>query len=201
MDAAERWGETLRVARRIGIYLAAPGAIMLVFLLGVALLPNAGMPKSVTSLIGPILHPIGEPVRIEIPSLRAKAEVDPIDLTGEVLVPPASPRRVGWWTGSAEPGSPTGQTLMTGHAAHAGYSPLNHLRDIRRGATISVWSDDKKATYVVRRVVIWSKKEIYNKADVLFDPDYHDRRLLLVTSAGYDGNKWNANVIVFAYPV
>lgn len=201
MDAAERWGETLRVARRIGIYLAAPGAIMLVFLLGVALLPNAGMPKSVTSLIGPILRPIGEPVRIEIPSLRAKAEVDPIDLTGEVLVPPASPRRVGWWTGSAEPGSPTGQTLMTGHAAHAGYSPLNHLRDIRRGATISVWSDDKKATYVVRRVVIWSKKEIYNKADVLFDPDYHDRRLLLVTSAGYDGNKWNANVLVFAYPV
>ena len=92
--------------------------------------------------VGPILHPIGEPVRMEIPSLRAKAEVDPIDLTGEVLVPPASPRRVGWWTGSAEPGSPTGQTLMTGHAAHAGYSPLNHLRDIRRGATISVWSDE-----------------------------------------------------------
>lgn len=201
MDAAHRWGETIRVARRIGIYLAAPGAMMLVFLLGVALLPNAHMPKSVTSLIGPILRPIGEPVRIEIPSLRAKAEVDPIDLTGEVLVPPASPRRIGWWTGSAEPGSPTGQTLMTGHAASVGYSPLNHLRDIKRGATISVWSDDKKATYVVRRVVIWSKKEIYNKADVLFDPDYHDRRLLLVTSAGYDGNKWNANVIVFAYPV
>jgi len=201
MLEARRWGETMWVARRIGIYLAAPGAMMLVFVLGVAFLPGVHMPKSVTSFFGPILHPIGEPVRMEIPSLRAKAEVDPIVLTGDVLRPPGNVRRVGWWTGSAEPGSPTGQTLMTGHASSTGYSPLNHLRDIRRGATISVWSDDQKATYIVRRVVIWSKREIARKADVLFDPDYHDRRLLLVTSAGYDGNKWNANVIVFAYPV
>jgi len=37
-------------------------------------------------------------------------------------------------------------------------------------------------------------------ANILFDPDYHDSRLVLVTSANYDGRKWNANVIVFAYP-
>ena len=201
MDAARRWGDIRRVARRVGVYLAAPGSLVIVVLVGVAIVGISHNPRGVTWPVGPMVRPVGEPVRIEIPSLRAKAEVDPIDLTGEVLIPPASPRRVGWWTGSAEPGSPTGQTLMTGHAAHAGYSPLNHLRDIRRGATISVWSDKRKATYVVRRVVIWSKKEIYKKADVLFDPDYHHRRLLLVTSAGYDGNKWNANVIVFAYPV
>jgi hypothetical protein len=191
----------MRIARRVGIYLAAPGALVIVVLVGLAIVGVAHLPHGVTSPVGPLVSPIGEPVRIEIPSLRAKAEVDPIELTGEVLVPPSSPRRVGWWTGSAEPGSPTGQTLMTGHSAHAGYSPLNHLRDIRRGATISVWSENRKATYVVRRVVIWSKKEIYKKADVLFDPDYHDRRLLLVTSAGYDGRKWNSNVLVFAYPI
>jgi hypothetical protein len=27
-----------------------------------------------------------------------------------------------------------------------------------------------------------------------------DRRLVLVTSANYDGRRWNANVIVFAQP-
>ncbi len=187
--------------RRLVPWVVTPASLLIVFLVGVLVTGPHGVPRTLTSPVGPLVRPIGEPVRIEIPSLRAKAEVDPIKLTGEVLVPPASPRRVGWWTGSAEPGSPTGQTLMTGHAAHAGYSPLNHLRDIRRGATISVWSDTLKATYVVNHVVIWSKKEIARKADILFDPDYHDRRLLLVTSAGYDGRKWNANVIVFAYPI
>ena len=118
-DLARRFGEVKRVARRVGVYLAAPGSLLIVFLVGVALigLPNA--PRGVTWSVGPLVRPIGEPVRMEIPSLRAKAEVDPIVLTGDVLVPPASPRRVGWWTGSAEPGSPTGQTLMTGHATHA----------------------------------------------------------------------------------
>jgi hypothetical protein len=198
---ARRLGEVMRVARRVGIYLAAPGSLVIVFLVGVALVGVPLLPNGVTWPTGPAVRPIGEPVRIEIPSLRAKAEVDPIVLTGDVLRPPASPLRIGWWTGSAEPGSPTGQTLMTGHSAHAGYSPLNRLREIRRGATISVWSDDRKATYLVKDVVIWSKKKIAQKADILFDPDYHDRRLLLVTSAGYDGTKWNANVLVFAYPV
>ena len=191
----------MRVARRLGLYLAVPGALLLVVVIGLAIVGVSQLPRGVTWSQGPLVRPIGEPVRIEIPSLRAKAEVDPIRLTGDVLVPPASPRRIGWWTGSAEPGSPTGQTLMTGHAASRGYSPLNHLRDIRRGATISVWSEKRKATYVVQYVTIWSKKEIARKADILFDPDYHDRRLLLVTSAGYDGKKWNANVLVFAYPV
>ena len=199
--ARQRLRQAVPIARRAALYLAAPGVLLLIFLIGLALTPPAGLPRAVTSPTGPELRPIGEPVILEIPSLRAKAEVDPIKLTGEVLVPPASPRRVGWWTGSVEPGSPTGQTLMTGHSTHAGYSPLNHLRDIKHGATISVRSRNKSVTYLVKDVVVWSKQKIAKKADILFDPDYHHRRLLLVTSAGYDGKRWNANVIVFAYPI
>jgi hypothetical protein len=193
----------MQFPRHLAFQLAAPVAMVLVFIIGVAILPTVHMPKGVTSFIGPTLRPIGEPVRMEIPSLDSKAEVDPIYVVGETLIPPASPRRVGWWTESAEPWSPTGQTLMTGHATRpgGGYSPLNRLRDIRRGATISVWSKNRKATYVVQDVFLWSKKKIREHANDLFDPDYHDRRLVLVTSAGFDGQKWNANVIVFAYPV
>lgn len=175
--------------------------MLLVFLLGLAIVWTPAHPRSVTSDTGPTVTAIGEPVSLEIPSLEAKAPVEPIDLTGEVLVPPASPRILGWWTGSAQPGSPKGQTLITGHANHAGYSPLNELHTIRRGATIIIDSEDKRATYLVKAVVTWSKKKIAKRSDVLFDPDYHHRRLLLVTSAGYDGKKWNANVLVFAYPV
>lgn len=187
--------------RRLLVYLSAPGTMVIVFLVGLAVTWTPAFPRAVTSDIGPVVKAIGVPVSIEIPSLEAKAEMVPIDLTGDVLVPPPSPRIVGWWTGSAEPGSPTGQTLVTGHAAHAGYSPLNELHTIRRGATVSIRSKDKRATYIVQHVFTWSKKKIAKNSDQLFDPDYHDRRLVLVTSAGYDGRKWNANVIVFAYPI
>ena len=63
-----------------------------------------------------------------------------------------------------------------------------------------IHSKDRTAGYLVQDVFIWSKKKIAKHSDDLFDPDYHDSRLVLVTSAGYDGKKWNANVIVFAYP-
>ena len=189
------------IARRVAVYLAAPGAIALVFVIGVAvtstILPN---PRVVTSSLGPTYGAIGEPVSLEIPSLRSKAPVISIGLKGDVLVPPANVRTVGWWRSSAQPGSPVGQSLLTGHAAHAGYSPLNHLRDIRPGATIWLRSKDRTASFLVQDVFIWSKKKIAKHSKDLFDPDLHDGRLVLVTSAGYDGRKWNANVIVFAYP-
>jgi hypothetical protein len=198
-DAARRLAEAKRVARRAGVYLAAPGSLVLVFLIGVAIIP-AAVPRGVTSTLTPNPHAIGAPVSLEIPSLRAKAPIIPIGLRGDVLVPPPDVHIVGWWTGSAQPGSPTGQSLLTGHAWHAGYAPLNNLRKIRRGATIVIHSKDRTAGYLVQDVFIWSKKKIAKHSNDLFDPDYHDSRLVLVTSAGYDGKKWNANVIVFAYP-
>ncbi|HUS22436.1 MAG TPA: class F sortase [Aeromicrobium sp.] len=190
------------LARRAGLYLAAPGAMALTVLIGMTFSSTSNLPQGVTSTITPHPHAIGQPISIEIPSLRAKAPVIPISLTGDVLEPPANVRTVGWWRGSAEPGSPTGQSLLTGHATHkgVGYSPLNHLKDIRRGATILIRSRDRTAGYLVQDVFIWSKKTVAKHSRDLFDPDYHDSRLVLVTSARYDGRKWNANVIVFAYP-
>jgi sortase (surface protein transpeptidase) len=191
----------MKVARRIGLYLVAPGAMAVVFLVGVAVTPGPGLlPRGISSSLSPFPHAIGKPVDLEIPSLRAKASVIPIGLSGDVLVPPPDVRVVGWWLGSAQPGSPTGQSLLTGHAYHAGYSPLNNLRKIRRGATIVIRSKDSTASYLVQDVFVWSKKKIAKHSRDLFDPDFHDSRLVLVTSAGYDGRKWNANVIVFAYP-
>jgi sortase (surface protein transpeptidase) len=198
-DTARRLAEAKRGARRAGVYLAAPASLVIVFLIGVAIIP-AAVPHGVTSSLSPNPHAIGQPVSLEIPSLRAKAPVVPIGLRGDVLVPPPDVHIIGWWDGSAQPGSPTGQSLLTGHAWHAGYAPLNNLRKIRRGATIVVHSKTRTASYLVQKVFIWSKKKIAKHSDDLFDPDYHDGRLVLVTSAGYDGKKWNANVIVFAYP-
>ncbi|HUS21536.1 MAG TPA: hypothetical protein VMZ66_05930, partial [Aeromicrobium sp.] len=57
-DAARRLGEAKRVARRAGVYLAAPGSLVIVFLIGLAIIP-AAIPRGVTSPLGPDPHAIG----------------------------------------------------------------------------------------------------------------------------------------------
>ena len=190
----------MRVVKRVVPWVVAPGATLTVIVVGLVLTWSP-LPSGMTSPLGPKLEPIGVPLSLEIPSLDATARVVPIQVRNDVLTPPANVRMVGWWEGSAQPYSPTGQTLMTGHAAHAGYSPLNNLRDIRRGASITIRSEDKVATYLVQKVFVWDKKKIAKNSEALFHPDTPDRRLVLVTSAGYDGRTWNANVIVFAQPI
>jgi sortase (surface protein transpeptidase) len=192
--------DALWVLRRLAVYLAAPGAMALVVLIGMAFSSTSHLPRGVTSTLSPTYRAIGEPVSLEIPSLHAKAAVIPIRTQGDELVSPPDVRTVGWWRDSAQPGSPVGQSLFSGHAYHAGYSPMNHLKDINRGATILIHGKRRTASYLVQDVFIWSKKKIAKNSVDLFDPDLHDSRLVLVTSAGYDGKKWNANVIVFGYP-
>ena len=186
--------------RRLVPYVAAPGAMLVVFLIGLLLVHAYSVPRGVTSSLGPKLEPIGVPLRLEIPSLHAVAPIVPIEVRNDVLTPPANVRTVGWWRGSAQPYSPTGQTLMTGHAAHAMYSPLNNLRHIHPGASIIIRSKNRTASYLVQQVFVWNKKKVSQHAEELFHPDMPDRRLVLVTSANYDGRRWNANVIVFAQP-
>jgi sortase (surface protein transpeptidase) len=200
-EPAEMVGQALWVARRLAFYLSAPGAMLVAFLIGLLIVGAQPVPRAVTSPLGPKLEAIGVPLRLEIPSLHAIAPIVPIEVRNDVLTPPANVRTVGWWRGSAQPYSPTGQTLMTGHAAHAGYSPMNHLHDIRPGASITIRSKDQVATYLVQKVFVWNKKQVAQHAGELFQPDTPDRRLVLVTSAGYDGRIWHANVIVFALPV
>lgn len=196
---AEASGRAEWVKRRLVPYIAAPGAVLLVIIIGLVITWSP-MPRGVTSPLGPKLEPIGVPLRLEIPSLKAVAPIVPIDVVNDVLTPPSNVSIVGWWRGSAEPYSPIGQTLMTGHASHTGYSPLNRLHTIRRGATITIRSEEKVASYLVQKVFVWDKKKIAKHSTELFDPDTPDRRLVLVTSADYDGRIWNANVIVFAQP-
>ena len=61
----------------------------------------------------------GVPVRLKIKALRLDAAVVPVRVsTDAVLDPPSDYREVGWWTGSAEPGAGSGQTVLTGHTVH-----------------------------------------------------------------------------------
>ena len=199
-DALRESVDVKWLARRALVYLAAPGAIVLVVLIGMMFSSTSHLPRGVTSTLGPTYRAIGEPVGLEIPSLHAKAPVIPIIVQGDVLISPRDVRTVGWWRESAQPGSHTGQSLLSGHTYRAGYSPMNRLKNINQGATILIHGKKRTASFLVQDVFIWSKKKIAKHSVDLFDPDLHDSRMVLVTSAGYDGKKWNSNVIVLGYP-
>lgn len=187
--------------RRILPWVVAPLSMLLVFVIGLAATWLPSIPRVVTSPVGPTLGAIGEPLSIEIPSLKIKARVVPIELTkDDVLNPPADIREVGWWKRSAQPGATNGQTLMTGHAVHTGGGVMDNLGDVHRGASVLIKSKDKTASYLVQKVFVWSKDDVAVHSEDLFDPTFHERRLVLVTCADWDGKVWESNVIVYAQP-
>ncbi|HSI27249.1 MAG TPA: class F sortase [Aeromicrobium sp.] len=188
--------------RKFVPWVAAPLSLLIVFAIGLAAtwVPD-GIPRVVTSDVGPTLGAIGEPVSLEIPSLKIEAPIVPIKLEGDQLNPPGDVKTVGWWDRSAQPGATNGQSLMTGHAVHTGGGVMNRLGDIRRGASVTVHSKNKSASYIVQSVFVWSKEDVAKHSEDLFEPDVHARRLVLVTCADWDGRAWDSNVIVFAQPV
>lgn len=191
--------------RKVWPWVASPLSMLLVVGIGMSSTwaPDVGVtiPRIISSDVGPSLGAIGVPVDLEIPSVGIKAAVVPIKLEGDQLNPPGDVRKVGWWDGSAQPGSQDGQTLMTGHAVHTGGGVMNRLGDVERGASVLVRSQDEKASFIVEKVFVWSKEKVAEHSEDLFDPDLHGRRLVLVTCADWDGRAWESNVIVFAQPV
>lgn len=190
-----------KVWRRYIPWVAAPLSMLIVFLIGLAGTWVPPIPRLVTSPVGPTIGAIGEPTRLIIPTLKIDAPVEPIKLDGDELNPPDDVRTVGWWDRSAQPAAKTGQSLLTGHAVHTGGGVMNRLGDVRRGATVRIEAKDKSASFIVQRVFVWSKEQVAEHSEDLFEPDIHDRRLVLVSCADWDGTGWDSNVIVFAQPV
>ena len=104
--------------------------------------------------------PPGAPQRLELPGLKTKAKVVPIRLRGEVLDPPRNPREIGWWVGSAKPGSAQGQTVVTGHTVHTGGGSLNKLDHIEPGQEVDIATKDGTFQHQVDSVQVLSRSEL-----------------------------------------
>ncbi|HJR90551.1 MAG TPA: class F sortase [Aeromicrobium sp.] len=189
--------------------MAAPLAIAMAFGLGLAAVWMPPIPRVVTSTVGPTLGSVGTPVRVKVPSLGIDAEVVPIELgRNRVLTPPADGSKVGWWKRSAQPGATTGQSLLTGHSLRQGDGAMDNLGDARRGATVQIVGSKKAgdgksgkvASYLVEKVFVYSRQQVADNAEDLFDQDYHPRRLVLVTCTDWDGKVYQSNIILLAQP-
>ncbi|MGA8845635.1 MAG: class F sortase [Nocardioides sp.] len=115
-----------------------------------------------------------------------------------VLSPPEDYTEVGYWDGSATPGSSAGQTVITGHTVHTGGGVMNRLGSVAQGDPLQVRFDGSLTDYRVRKVVVLSKAEVAEKAQSLFGQDRRSGRLVLVTCTDWDGADYQSNIVVFA---
>lgn len=143
--------------------------------------------------------PPGAPQRLELPGLNTKAKVVPIRLDGEVLDPPRNPREIGWWVGSAKPGSAQGQTVVTGHTVHTGGGSLNKLDHIEEGQEVDIVTKDGTFQHQVDSVEVLSRKELAEQAQRLFGQDHGDGRLVIITCTDWNGSSYDSNVVVLAH--
>lgn len=149
----------------------------------------------------PVADPArGVPVRLRIPSIDVDAEVLPVSMDAEGrLLPPADVSRIGWWAQGAEPGSPYGTVLCTGHSVHRGGGVFDRLPDVEVGAAVGVVTENGTVDYRVTDVREYSKSTVAELADRLFSQDVSGR-LVLVTCSDYRRGEYRGNTLVFAEP-
>ena len=139
------------------------------------------------------------PVRLVVPSLKVRADVDPIAVSADrVLDPPADVSRVGWWDASARPGATSGQTVLTGHSVHTGGGVLDSLREVRRGAKLDVVTSKGRMRYQVAAVQTYDRSAVAANAGKLFGQRGGTGRLVLVSCTDWDGTVYESNVVVVA---
>ena len=142
------------------------------------------------------------PDEVLVPSLKIEASMVPIELASDgVLTPPADTDIIGWWDGSAEPGSGKGQTVVTGHTVSTGGGVLNDLPKIDVGAVVQVRDEGKVYDYRATGVFKLTKEEVADAAQSLFGQDGGTGRLVLVTCTDYKDGDYESNVIVWAEPI
>jgi hypothetical protein len=141
------------------------------------------------------------PTRVSIAALHITAPVDPVAVARDgSLVIPETPSRLGWWIGSAVPGSDRGTVLIAGHVdtAAAGKGALFRLETLAVGARIGVRTADQEVTY--RVVARHSYPKQHLPAD-LFRADTPARLVLVTCGGAFAHGRYSHNVVVYATPV
>lgn len=158
-------------------------------------------PTRVHAQPAPVSVEPAAPVRLIVPTIDLRARVVPIEVDPDgVLFPPEDVDRVGWWHRSAEPGSDSGQTLLTGHTVTRGDGVMDELGKLRAGDPVRVKTSEGTIRYETTRTAVYSRAELADNAERLFGQDRPSNRLVLITCTDWDGDVYRSNVVVFAEP-
>ena len=166
--------------------------------------PITGSDTQETSVGDELPHtPARGPDQILVPSIKIKAPLQPIELASDgVLTPPADTDVVGWWDGSAEPGSRKGQTVVTGHTVSTGGGVMNDLPTIDVGALVRIRDEGALTDYRVTGVMKLTKEQVAERSQSLFgQARRHGGQLVMVTCTDYHDGEYDSNIVVWAEPV
>lgn len=161
-------------------------------------------PPPLTPLVQRIVVPSNPGTVLSFPALGIQAPVETVTVNRGVLDVPDNPSHVGWWSGSALPGSAAGTVVVDGHVDSASYGrgALFGLSDLWAGDRVTIRSPG--STPVDYQVVA---RQVYVKSQGL-PADLWTRggapRLVLVSCGGPFDEKtlsYDDNVVVFAVPV
>jgi LPXTG-site transpeptidase (sortase) family protein len=141
----------------------------------------------------------GVPVTLTIPRLGVDTDVVAVAAVSGVLVPPADPDLVGWWSGGVRPGSREGAALMTGHTVRGGDGVFDDLAAMAPGDLVEVVTRRASVAYVVVSVRDLSKTELAEAAVDLFAASGRPR-LVLVTCTDWEAGRYLGNTVVVAVP-
>ncbi|GGF51334.1 hypothetical protein GCM10011519_26690 [Marmoricola endophyticus] len=140
-----------------------------------------------------------------LPSLGVRAPLVSVAMSAtRTLTPPRNPREVGYWDGSAAPGSATGQTLVAGHTVHTGGGALDRLATLQPGDRVVIRRPSAGAERIAYRVVTvedLSKAQLAARATDLFGQGRGAGQLRLVTCTGWNGRSYAGNTVVTAVPL
>ncbi|MXP21358.1 sortase [Gordonia sp. HNM0687] len=137
--------------------------------------------------------PVGEPVRLTVPSVQVDAVVRPIvDDSGEI--DPPTEDDAWWWTERGTPGS-ADTVYLAGHAIHNGDGVFAPLQRVEPGAQIQLDTTAGSRTYRVDATATYDKWNL-DRYDEVWQAV--PGRLILVTCFVVDGQPTDENYLVYA---
>jgi len=139
------------------------------------------------------------PRRLRVPTLGIEARVLPVPVLDGILVPPADPQELGWWSDGAGIGGDRGGALITGHTVHTGGGAMDHLADLEVGDEVTVETRRGEAAYRVVSVTYFPKQTLADHAGEVFDQT-GPHRLVLITCDNWNGSTYDGNTVAIAEP-
>ncbi|MFI5736396.1 class F sortase [Kribbella sp. NPDC051587] len=139
----------------------------------------------------------GRPIRLTIPRLQVSAAVLGIATEQGALIPPSNPRKLGWWSGGAQPGARLGSAVITGHTVHTGGGAFDNLERLQPGDTVGVATSRGDLSYRVAAVTTYRKQALAKNAAHIFDQTVPGR-LVLITCEDWNGKVYLSNAVVIA---
>jgi hypothetical protein len=144
-------------------------------------------------------EPLGAPIALEFAGERSSVvsvgadEAAALDIPGDLDT-------LGWWQDGAEPGTPEGFVVITGHATRDGSAAANAWWEAEPGDQIVVETEQGTAKYRVTSRQTYAYEEVPLARWFPASGPSGPAGLALITCADYYDGEWHSNLVVEAVP-